>query len=138
MAEAYARTKQPARASEVLAEMAAALKKKEPGEKASDNKKRAYAYNAGLYWRAVAKVAEAEQRKLDALIAYQTAMSVRPASAVPAAGSKDELSDNTQRLWKELGGTDQGWRAYLARVDAKKIGRASCRKECRSRWSAYH
>src|SRR5688572_279945 len=119
MAEAYARTKQPARASEVLAEMAAALKKKEPGEKASDNKKRAYAYNAGLYWRAVAKVAEAEQRKLDALMAYQTAMSVRPASAVPAAGSKDELSDNTQRLWKELGGTDQGWRAYLARVDAK-------------------
>jgi thiol-disulfide isomerase/thioredoxin len=27
--------------------------------------------------------------------------------------------ENTQRLWRELGGTDQGWRAYLSRVEAK-------------------
>ena len=116
MAEAYARTKQPAKAGEVLAEMAEALKKKEPGEKATDARKRAYAYNATVYWQAVGKVAEAEQRKLDALTAYQTALSVRLNN--PSTG-KDELRDNTQRLWKELGGTDQGWRAYLARVDAK-------------------
>ncbi|HKR12563.1 MAG TPA: TlpA disulfide reductase family protein [Pyrinomonadaceae bacterium] len=118
LAEAYARLKQPAKAGEVLAEMAEALKKKEPGEKASDNRKRSYAYSAGVYWQAVAKVAEAEQRKLDALTAYQTALSLRPKSSSSSAG-KDELSDNTQRLWKELGGTDQGWRAYLARVDSK-------------------
>lgn len=118
LAEAYAKLKQPARASEVLAEMADALKKKEPGEKASDNRKRSYAYSAGIYWQTVAKVAEVEQRKLDALTAYQTALSVRVKSSTPAAG-KDELSDNTQRLWRELGGTDQGWRAYLARVESK-------------------
>ena len=119
LAEAYARTKQPAKASEVLAEMAVDLKKKEPGEKATDNWKRTYAYNAGIYWQAVAKVAEAEQRKVDALMAYQAALFVRPNSSVPSAGSKDELSDNTQRLWKELGGTEQGWRAYLVRIDSK-------------------
>lgn len=119
LAQAYARTNQPAKASEVLAEMAEALKKKEPGEKGSDAKKRAYAYNAGIYWQAVAKVAEIEQRKLDALTAYQTALSVRTKGATPAAGSKDELMDNTQRLWKELGGTQQGWDAYLARVESK-------------------
>ena len=117
LAEAYARIKQPDKAAAVLAEMAGALKKKEPGEKATDQQKRSYAYNAGVYWRAVAKVAEAEQRKLDALAAYQTALSVR--RSTPAAGSKDELMESTQRLWKELGGTDQGWRAYLARADAK-------------------
>ena len=115
LAEAYARTKQPAKANEVLAEMSEALKKKEPGENASDAKKRGYAYNAGIYWEAVAKVAEHENRKLDALTAYQTSISVRlKGSPVP-----DELNKNTQRLWKELGGTDQGWRAFLARVDAK-------------------
>lgn len=118
LAQAYARTKQSANANEVLAEMADALKKKEPDEKASDARKRSYTYNAGIYWQAVAKVAEAEQRKLDALAAYQTALSLRPKSNTPAAG-KDELTENTQRLWKELGGTDQGWRAYLARVDTK-------------------
>jgi thiol-disulfide isomerase/thioredoxin len=119
LAEAYARTKQPAKANEVLAEMAEALKKKEPGENASDARKRSYAYNSGIYWQAVAKVAEAEQRKLDALMAYQTAAALRPKSAAPSAGGKDQLMENTQRLWKELGGTDQGWRAYLARVDSK-------------------
>lgn len=121
LAEAYARTKQPARANEVLAEMAEALKKKEPRDKdkATDAQKRGYAYNAGIYWQAVARVAEGEHRKVDALMAYQTALSVRPKSSVPAAGSKDQLMENTQRLWKELGGSDEGWRAYLARVDSK-------------------
>lgn len=119
LAEAYAKLKQPARASEVLAEMAEALKKKEPGEKATDDQKRSYTYSAGIYWQAVAKVAEAEQRKLDALTAYQTALTIRSKSSAPSAGSKDQLMENTQRLWKELGGTDQGWRAYLARLDSK-------------------
>ncbi len=119
LAEAYARTKQPAKAGEVLAEMAAALKKKEPREKASDVQKRSYAYSAVVYWQAVAKVAEAEQRKLDALTAYQTALSTRLEGPTRSAGRKDDLSDNAQRLWKELGGTDQGWSAYLARVDSK-------------------
>lgn len=119
LAEAYARIKQPAKASDVLAEMAAALKKKEPREKATDSQKRSYAYNAGIYWQTVAKVADAEQRKLDALTAYQTALAMRPKSSTPSAGNKDELMENTQRLWKELRGTEQGWLAYLARVDSK-------------------
>ncbi len=119
LAEAYARMKQPAKAGAVLAEMAEALKKREPREKATDGQKRAYAYNAVIYWQAVAKVAEAEQRKLDALAAYQTAVSVRLKGSTPSAGGKDELMENTQRLWKELGGTDQGWRAYLGRVESK-------------------
>lgn len=119
LAEAYARLKQPAKAAAVLAEMAEAVKKKESGEKATDTQKRSYAYNAGNYWRTVAKVAEVEHRKLDALTAYQTTMSLRLKGSAPSPGSKDELMESTQRLWKELGGTDQGWRAYLARVDSK-------------------
>jgi thiol-disulfide isomerase/thioredoxin/tetratricopeptide (TPR) repeat protein len=119
LAQAYARLKQTAKAKEVLAEMAEALKKKEPGEKASDNRKRSYTTSAVAYWQTVAKVAEAEQHKLDALTAYQTALSLSPKSPASSAGSKDDLTENTQRLWKELGGTDQGWRAYLARVDSK-------------------
>jgi thiol-disulfide isomerase/thioredoxin len=115
LAETYARLKQPAKANEVLAEMAEALKKREPGENASDARKRAYAYNAGIYWEAVAKVAELDNRKLDALTAYQTSIAVRlKGSPLP-----DELNKNTQRLWKELGGTDAGWRAFMARGDAK-------------------
>jgi thiol-disulfide isomerase/thioredoxin len=115
MAEAYARLKQPDKAREVLAQLADIANKKLP-EPASDAQTRGAAYNQSVYWQAVGKVAEAELRKLDALTAYQTALVLRPNP--PAA--KDELNTNTQRLWKELGGTDQGWSAYLARTEAAK------------------
>jgi thiol-disulfide isomerase/thioredoxin len=119
MAEAYARTKQAAKAREVLAQMANALKQKEPREPAKDSQRRAYVYFQGIYWQAVAKVAEAEQRKLDALMAYQTVLALRANRSSTKSTDKDELSDNVQRLWKELGGTEQGWSAYLARSDSK-------------------
>lgn len=112
MADAYARLKQPAKAREVLAQLAGILQK----QQTNDTQKRAFAYEQTVYWQAAAKVAEAEQRKLDALTAYQTALTFRMIK--PA--NKDELSDNTQRLWKVLGGTEQGWQAYLARSEGAK------------------
>lgn len=114
LAEAYARLKQPDKVQAVLAQLAdIALPKKSPE---SDRQKRAAAYKQRVYWQAVGKVAEIEQRKLDALTAYQTAILV----GLTPAGKDDELTTNTQRLWKELGGTDQGWKAYLARNEVSK------------------
>lgn len=113
LAEVYARLKQPDKAREVLVQLAEVTKQK---EQTNDAQRRSFAHGQFVYWQAVGKVAEAEQRKLDALTAYQTALSFR--TTKPA--NKDELSDNTQRLWKELGGTDQGWQAYLARTESPK------------------
>jgi thiol-disulfide isomerase/thioredoxin len=120
LAEAYARLKQPDKAREVLAQMAEALKTQKPGDKARETIKSGYANNQVIYWQTTAKVAEVEQRKLDALMAYQTALAFRPKATAPKPGKKDELSDNAQRLWKELGGTEQGWQVYLARNEASK------------------
>jgi thiol-disulfide isomerase/thioredoxin len=116
LAEAYARLKQPAKAREILAQMAEDLKQQKP----ADKEKTGYAYQQATYWQTVAKVAEAEQRKLDALMAYQTALAFRPKSSTSKPGLKDGLSENAQRVWKELGGTDQGWEAYLARNELAK------------------
>ncbi|HKQ74856.1 MAG TPA: TlpA disulfide reductase family protein [Blastocatellia bacterium] len=120
LAEAYAKLKQPDKAREVLTQMSEALKKEKPGEKAKQSEKMGYAYNQVTYWQTTAKVAEAESRKLDAMTSYQTALSFRPKSAAPTPGKKDELADNANRLWKDLGGTDEGWNAYLARNEAAK------------------
>jgi thiol-disulfide isomerase/thioredoxin len=120
LAEAYARLKQPEKAREVLAQMSEALKKEKPGDKAQPRMKASYANNQVIYWQTTAKVAEAEGRKLDAMTSYQTALSFRPKSATPKPSKKDELADNAQRLWKELGGTDEGWKAHLARNEAAK------------------
>ncbi len=111
LAEAYARLKEPDKSRDMLVQMAEALKQQKPSEK----QKTAYANDQATYWQATAKVAEVEERRLDALMAYQTALAFRPKSAAPKLGKKDELSDYAQRLWKELGGTEQGWQAYLAR-----------------------
>jgi len=120
LAEAYAKLKQPEKAREVLAQMSEALKKEKPGEKAKQSAKMSYANNQVAYWQTTAKVAEAESRKLDAMTSYQTALAFRPKSAAPKPGKKDELADNAQRLWKELGGTDEGWKAHLARSEAAR------------------
>lgn len=120
LAEVYARLKQPDKAREVLAQMTEALQKEKPSDKAKEGTKLGFANNQATYWQSTAKVAEAEQRKLDALTAYQTALAFRPVTYAPKPGKPDELSDNAQRLWKELGGTEQGWQAYLARNEAAK------------------
>ena len=120
LAEAHARLKQPDKVREVLAQMAEALKKEKPSDQARESVKTGYASYQATFWQTTAKVAEIEQRKLDALMAYQTALAFRPKAAAPKPGKKDELSDNAQRLWKELGGTEQGWQAYLARNEASK------------------
>lgn len=121
MAEVYARLKQPDKAREMLAQLAEIVKPKEPSK--TDSQRRSYAYNQTVYWHAVGKVAEIEQRKLDALIAYQTVLLFRDKPSKPKSGKKDEkdeLSDSAERLWKELGGTDQGWSAFLARNEFPK------------------
>jgi thiol-disulfide isomerase/thioredoxin len=120
LAEAYARLKQPEKAREVLAQMSEALKKEKPGDKAQPRMKASYANHQVTFWQTTAKVAEAESRKLDAMTSYHTALSFRPKSTIPKPGKKDELADNAQRLWKELGGTDEGWKAHLARGEAAK------------------
>jgi thiol-disulfide isomerase/thioredoxin len=125
LAEASAKLKQPDKARDVLNRMSELLKKEKPGEKATQKQELSYANNQATFWQTTGKVAEAENRKLDALTAYQTALSFRPKSAEPKPDRKDELSENTRRLWKELGGTDEGLQAYLARNDSTKSAVAS-------------
>ncbi|MBO0797497.1 MAG: redoxin domain-containing protein, partial [Blastocatellia bacterium] len=121
LAEAYARLGQAEKAREALKEMAEALNRDKPGDQAREEDKLYYSNHQVTYWQTVAKVAEAENRKLDALISYQTALSFRPKSSKPRAGTKDGLADDTSRLWKELGGTDEGLQAYLARNESPKF-----------------
>ena len=119
LAEAHARLKQPAKAREVLAQIADFIKPKEPPK--TDSQRRSYASDQSVYWRAVGKVAEVEQRKLDALAAYQATLLFfgRP-PLVTKSGKKDEVTESTERIWKELGGTEQGWAAFLARNETSK------------------
>jgi pentatricopeptide repeat protein len=120
LVEAYAKLGEGEKAREVLKQMSEALKRDKPGDQAKRGAKMVYSRRQVTYWQTTAKVAEAENRKLDALSSYQTALAFRPKSAEPKPGKKDELAEDARRLWKELGGTDEGLRAYLARNEASK------------------
>jgi thiol-disulfide isomerase/thioredoxin len=78
-----------------------ALKPEEPFEKSSQ-------------FEVQAKWAELEGRKLDALLLYRAAIDARPAGFKPS--QHDELSENMERLSKELGGTEISRRLLANKV----------------------
>jgi thiol-disulfide isomerase/thioredoxin len=57
------------------------------------------------FWTVKAKFGELNGRKLDALILYHTAIQAGPQGS--NAPTKDELSADESRLWKELNGGDE-------------------------------
>lgn len=88
----YAATRQPHRAKEVLAGLAS------------------IDTTEGLRkWEMMslrAQAAEIEGRKPDALMMYRSALDLR--GEYNAMGARDRLSENFQRLWKQMGGTQEG------------------------------
>jgi thiol-disulfide isomerase/thioredoxin len=91
--DCYAATKQPQKSKEVLAELASIDSSKEPKN-----------------WEMMslrAQAAEIEGRKLDALMMYRSALDMRGANP-STTDERDRLADNFQRLWRQMGGTQEG------------------------------
>lgn len=69
-----------------------------------------------LYWGLRAREAELQGHKEDAMGFYENALLARLAALQkPATGGKDELADSAHKLWKSLGGTEEGWQLWYAR-----------------------
>jgi len=121
LAETYVKTNQLPKAREVLRQMEAALAKQKPDEKAEAGEKLAHGGREAIYWEWMGRLAEAEKRKLDALAYYQNVLAVRPPrSKKPTKDDPDEVADKAQKLWKELGGTDEGWTNWAKRGESAK------------------
>jgi thiol-disulfide isomerase/thioredoxin len=93
-------------AADLLAHVARQLQKPEIARAAVaelDNFTPDKAEDRAAIWAVKAEFAEAEGRKLDALLMYQAATKFRPADFRP--GKEDEPAENEERLWKELGGS---------------------------------
>jgi len=68
------------------------------------------------YWGLMGRLAELQNRKLDAMAYYENGLLKRlQAKQKPETGVKDELADNAHALWTGLGGTDEGWRVWYGR-----------------------
>ena len=77
-----------------------------------------HADRQAAYWERLGSLAELEGRGMDALVFYQNALVVRPQpkKGMPP-GPKDELAEKARLLWKQHGGTDEGWQAWLSRKE---------------------
>lgn len=112
----YLALKQPDKSREVISLMTDSLNKLTSSEKSNNDEKILYSWQQSTYWAAVGKIAEFENRKLDALMSYQTAMSLRP----KAPKKDDEIKNSFDRVWKELGGTSEGLTALSKSKDSNK------------------
>jgi hypothetical protein len=61
-------------------------------------------------------LAALENRRMDALTFYQNAMLARGKDSQPDNLGRDELAEKTRSLWKELGGGNEAWQAWLNRA----------------------
>lgn len=119
-ADGYVRMKQPDGARTALTQLAQSLQTMKAQVNDKDGRRKAYAAQESLYWNAMAHFAQLQNRKLDAMACYQSALLDRlDTGALPARGEKDNLAGDARALWADLGGTDDGWKSWYGdRADA--------------------
>jgi thiol-disulfide isomerase/thioredoxin len=73
---------------------------------------------AWVYWLCRARLAILDGHNADALAYYQLANQTTPRKPQMQHGKfHDEDGDETQALWKEMGGTDEAWHAWRKQPD---------------------
>lgn len=115
LVDVYQQTDQPQMAMQALAEFRKTLDENRPDDSDKGFGKLNWARQEAMYWDRMAQAAEKQGRKLDALTFYQNQMR---ASAIP--GDQQHVKLRAKPLWTDLGGTDAGWEAWLAKIEPVK------------------
>jgi thiol-disulfide isomerase/thioredoxin len=113
LAEALTRLGQLPSAADTLLQIEDKIDKTRPREGASSGEKFRHAELEARFWYLKGLYEEAEGRKLDALISYRNSIATFPGRR-PRPDRRDEVMQDAQRLWKQLGGTTQGWNDWAA------------------------
>ena len=108
LAEAYVRLGRLSSAKDALLKADAKLHALRPPENASSEERSQFGELAAGFWFVRGLYAEEDGRKLDALIDYRNALAIFPPRR-PSPDRREEVMAAAERLWKDLGGTTQGW-----------------------------
>lgn len=116
LAKAYIELKHADQAQITLSRMDERLQDLKTLAADKTNYKEMYLKEVSAYWGAMGRLAELQQRKLDAMGFYENALLARlEAKQKTVPGEKDELADNARRLWSSLGGTSAAWTMWYGR-----------------------
>jgi thiol-disulfide isomerase/thioredoxin len=115
LVQAYEKMGQSEKAHETIRRMEGLLASHRPSSDETDKQLLNW-YNIARfsYWDATAELAEKEGRKLDALTAYREGQAALPIM-------RDDRLARQRRLWKELGGSDEGWSQWVAAVPSPAV-----------------
>lgn len=113
LAEAYVRLGRLASADDALSQAELRLHALRPAENTSSNDKIRFADLAAPYWFVRGIYAEKDGRRIDALVDYRNALALYPPRR-PRPDRRVAVLAAAERLWKELGGTAQGWNDWAA------------------------
>ena len=116
LADAYIELRQPKEAQIALSRMDERLQQLKTFAADKGDRKEAYLNHASAYWDRMARLAELQQRNIDAMGFYENALLARlDAKQKPVPGEKDELAESAKELWSRMGGTSEGWTMWYGR-----------------------
>jgi thiol-disulfide isomerase/thioredoxin len=72
-------------------------------------------------WKIKAQWAELNGKKLDAMFMYRASIDSRPVGYKTPSDELDESKEGYARLWRELGGSDDGRQAWLTAVASAQV-----------------
>ncbi len=121
LAEAAIKSGKPAEARAPLGSMSEHLASNKPGESAPDRQETTYEGNQRAYWRRMGELAEAEDHALDALAWYGKLLASMPEANKQG---RSELTAKQRGIWRQLGGTDEGWAAWPASIEPPRSAKA--------------
>jgi len=113
LSEAYIRLGRLAGVADLLLKQEDILNRIRPADSAPSGDKSRFAADEASFWYLKGLFAEAEHRQADALIDYRNSISIFPPRH-PSPDRRDQVMQSAQRVWKELGGTAQGWNDWAA------------------------
>jgi tetratricopeptide (TPR) repeat protein len=113
LAEAYVRLGRQADANDALTQADLRFQALRNKENASSDDKARFAELSTPYWFVRGLYAEKDGRKIDALVDYRNAVGLYPPRR-PGPDRRDEVMASAERVWKELGGTPEGWNDWAA------------------------
>jgi hypothetical protein len=112
-ADGYVRLKQAEDAHATLTQFEQTLQALKSHIKDKDDRRKSFSEQESSYWNVMAHLAQLQNRKLDAMAYYQSALLDRlDSGSLPAPGEKDNLAQDAHELWASLGGTDEGWKSW--------------------------
>ena len=119
-ADGYVRLRQADNARTALEQLDQTLQALKSKINDKESRRESYLGSESSYWNAMAHFAQLQNRKLDAMAYYQSALLDRlDSGTLPTPGEKDNLAADARAVWSSLGGTDDGWKSwYSDRADA--------------------